>query len=135
MPTPAAPPPIAAATVSGQAVPVTASVVDSGSGVTSVQFKVDGVIMYFSNNGTAELTVNCTLLTGYQGMAGAIMLNQSLNVLPGFQNGFLFSASNTADPSDDDLGTEIVGVNCTLPPHAVINDTYLQWMEDNGVGT
>jgi hypothetical protein len=68
-------------------------------------------------------------------MGGAIMLNQSLNVLPGFQNGFQFSASNTADPSDDDLGTEIVGVNCTLPPHAVINDTYLQWMEDNGVGT
>jgi len=93
------------------------------------------VLLYFSNNGTAQMTVTCTLLSGFQGMGGAIVLNKSVNVTAGSQSSLQFSAMDTADPSDATLGNDLVGVNCTLPPNAVINDTYVGWSEENGVGT
>ena len=45
-------------------------------------------------------------------------------------------SSTTADDMPDpdaDLGFNIVGVNCTLPTSAVINDTYVYWGDEDGV--
>jgi len=95
------------------------------------------VEMWFSNNATSgSVTINCTLLTGSQGWAGAVVINKSVSIAAGPGQDFLqFSAGDTADPGDTSLGSELVGVNCTLPPHAVINDTYIYWNDEDGVGT
>lgn len=90
--------------------------------------------MWFSNNGTAgPITVNCTMLSGWQGAPGAVLVNKSVSVTNIEQSEISFSPDDTPDTSDTDLGFLLVGVNCTLPTHAVINDTYVYWADDNGV--
>lgn len=92
------------------------------------------VEMWFSNNGTAgPLTVNCTMLNGWQGADGAVAVNKSVVVTAGAQSDIVFNSDDTPDPSDTDLGFVLVGVNCTLPTNAVINDTYVSWFDENGV--
>lgn len=94
---------------------------------------VTSVSLWFSNNGAGTVAVNCTMLTGYQGQSGAIVLNKSVNVTHGSQEPITFSYNDTENPSDTDLGNNIVGVNCALPTGAVINDTYIQWKDENGI--
>lgn len=90
--------------------------------------------MWFSNNGTSgPLTVNCTMLNGWQGADGAVAVNKSVSVAAGIQSDIIFNSDDTPDPADTDLGFVIVGVNCTLPTNAVINDTYVTWFDENGV--
>ena len=92
------------------------------------------VDMWFTNNNAAgTINVNCTLLTGYQGQGGAVIINKSVNIAAGEQEGIDFTADDTPDGADVDLGDHLVGVNCTLPTGAVINDTYIYWQENNGV--
>ena len=92
------------------------------------------VEMWFSNNGTSgPLTVNCTMLNGWQGAEGAVAVNKSTSVTAGIQSDIVFNADDTPDASDTDLGFVLVGVNCTLPTNAVINDTYVSWFDENGV--
>jgi len=99
-------------------------------GFTEDSSYVRGVTMYFNNsNASASITVNCTLLTGWQGMTGAVAINKSVVVDAHTQTSLTFSADDTADAMDTDLGADLVGVNCTLPTGAVINDTYLFWDE------
>ena len=93
------------------------------------------VELYFSNNGVDPITVNCTLLTGWQGMPGAIVVNKSVTVYNGAQGKIDFSSDDTADPSDTTLGSALVGVNCSLPSRGVINDTYMYWLDDDGMAT
>jgi len=93
------------------------------------------VSLFFSNNGVDPITVNCTMLTGWQGWSGAKTLNKSVSVSSGVQNVITFSPSDTSDPADTNLGSTLIGVNCSLPPHGVINDTYLNWQEEDGIGT
>jgi hypothetical protein len=91
---------------------------------------VKSVHMYFSYSGNQiETTVKCTLLTGWQGQAGAVAINKSVTFQQGFQGTLVWSAGDTPDTGDTDLGADLVGVNCTLPTGAVINDTYLYWDE------
>lgn len=92
------------------------------------------VDMFFSNNGTAgPVTVNCTMLNGWQGAEGAVAVNKSVSVTNGTQSQITFDSDDTPDPADTDLGFVLVGVNCTLPTNAVINDTYVYWGDENGV--
>ena len=92
------------------------------------------VDMYFSNNGTAgPVTVNCTMLNGWQGADGAVAVNKSVSVANGTQSQIEFTPNDTPDTTDTDLGFVLVGVNCTLPTNAVINDTYVYWGDENGV--
>src|SRR4249919_389886 len=90
---------------------------------------VKSVYMYFSNSGTGTISINCSLLTGWQGQGGAFVVNKTVAVTAGEQASLEFSAADTVDPSDTDLGFDLVGVNCTLPKNAVINDTYIYWDE------
>jgi hypothetical protein len=91
------------------------------------------VIMVVSSNRDAALPITCTLLTGFQGQLGAVMLNKSVVVLPHTRVAIEFSALDTSNPADTDLGDDLIGVNCALPTGAVINDTYLYWVDENGV--
>lgn len=89
--------------------------------------------LYFSNNAVADASVNCTLLTGWQGADGAVAVNKSTDVVNGTQSVIAFDASDTPSATDTDLGFIIVGANCTIPTSVVINDTYVFWGDENGV--
>jgi hypothetical protein len=91
--------------------------------------------VYFSNNTAANFTVTCSLLTGYQGESDAYISTKSAVVPAGSQaNTVLFwtTADNPVEGATN-LGNQLVGINCTLPVGAVINDTYLNWDMNNGV--
>ena len=92
--------------------------------------------MYFSYNAASGTTsIPCTLLTGWQGATGQIAVNKTVSVTAGTQSDALeFDANDTPDTTDTDLGFLVVGVNCTLPTSTVINDTYVYWADQNGVG-
>jgi hypothetical protein len=93
-----------------------------------------GVEMWFSYNGSAgPVNVNCTMLNGWQGAAGAVLVNKSVSVASGEQSGLTFDSTDTPDTTDTDLGFLLVGVNCALPTNAVINDTYVYWADEDGV--
>lgn len=103
---------------------------ESDSNVVAVQ-------LYFSNNNSSgpSANVNCTMLTGFQGDAGAIAINKSITIAPqGRGETILFNSDDTPDPADRDLGNTLVGINCTLPTGVAINDTYLLYTDENGVG-
>lgn len=94
-----------------------------------------GLWVYFSNNKTVDLTVKCTLLTSYQGSETAYMVTKSVVVPAGSQATESLSWTAEDNPAENatDLGSDLVGINCTLPVGAVINDTYLDWAMDNGI--
>lgn len=91
--------------------------------------------MYFSNNSGAPITISCTLMTGWQGSPTAYAVTKSVEVGAGSQAvKFLnWTAVDNPTPGATDLGNRLVGVNCTLPVGAVINDTYVNWNMDNGL--
>jgi hypothetical protein len=91
--------------------------------------------IYFSNNTAADFTVSCTLLTGYQGQGSAYAVTKSATIAAGSQavNSLHWAPADNPTAGATSLGNVLVGVNCTLPVGAVINDTYLYWNMDNGV--
>jgi hypothetical protein len=89
--------------------------------------------LWFSNNAVANASVNCTLLTGWQGAAGAVAVNKSTTVANGTQSLIDFDSDDTPSTTDTDLGFTIVGANCTIPTSVVINDTYVFWGDEDGV--
>lgn len=103
----------------------------SGTGISNIT----GVQAYFSTNTGSSLTVTCTMLTGWQGMAGAVAVTKSTLVTTATSNAQItFTAADTPSTTDTDLGTSNeVGINCTLPFGAVLNDTYLRYSEEDGV--
>ena len=104
------------------------------NGATSASPK--SLVVYFSNNGTSPVTVTCTLLTGYQGDSGMYMVTKTTAPIgPGGTDQQYLQWDATDNPSfgATDLGNQLVGINCALPTNAVINDTYLDWDQDNGV--
>ena len=90
--------------------------------------------VWFSNNGSAALTVSCTLLTGFQGDSTLYTSTKSVAIPVGTAQRFLsWTATDNPTAGATTLGNELVGVNCSLPTNAVINDTYVFWNMDNGV--
>lgn len=97
--------------------------------------------VYFSNNNASgDITVTCTLLTGFQGQGGTdqYTVTKSVVVPPGVappnqQPGLEWHAADNPNLGATDLGTDLVGINCALPHGGVINDTYLYWQQDNGI--
>ena len=105
---------------------------DNTSNPTSVQ-------IYFSNTSNAAITISCTLLTGWQGAPDSYLVTKSV-VLPANAtsddgNNLQWTADDNPDPAASDLGNQLVGINCVMPPHGVLNDTYVDWNMDNGIGT
>lgn len=91
--------------------------------------------VYFSNNTAAAISITCTLLTGYQGQSSGYAVSKTATVAAGSQASTSLSWTQADNPTAGatDLGNRFVGINCTLPTGAVINDTYLTWDMDNGV--
>ena len=109
---------------------------DFEAGVSNTSTNVIAVDLWFSNNGTSgPVNVNCTMLNGWQGAVGAVLVNKSVSVTAGTQSEIFYDADDTPDAGDTDLGFSLVGVNCTLPTNAVINDTYVYWGDEDGVGS
>jgi len=93
--------------------------------------------VYFTNNNTTgSITISCTLLTGYQGQTGpaAYAVTKSLVLNAGDNLGLEWHATDNPTPASTDFGTDLVGINCALPHGGVINDTYLYWQQEDGVG-
>jgi hypothetical protein len=101
--------------------------------LSNTSSNVTEIEMWFSNNGSSPLTVDCTMLNGWQGASGAVLINKSVTVNPGVQSDIVYQPVDMPDPAATDLGFVLVGVNCTLPTNAVINDTYVSWFDENGV--
>ncbi len=94
--------------------------------------------VWFSNNGTAPITVTCTLLTGYQGEGGTTQYAVSKTTAPIAPGGTsqqraLWTPADNPVAGSTNLGNYLIGINCSLPTGAVMNDTYLDWSQDNGI--
>lgn len=94
--------------------------------------------MYFANNGDAPITVTCTMLTGYQSQGGTnqYAVTKTTGSIAGggnSQGSLSFTSSDNPNSGATTLGAALIGVNCTLPTGAVINDTFFRWTQDNGI--
>ena len=93
-------------------------------------------VYFANNNASGSLTVTCALLTGYQGQGSSYIVTKTTGAINagGVSQAFLTwnAADNPVQPATN-LGNYFIGINCTLPTGAVINDTYLYWNMDNGV--
>lgn len=95
------------------------------------------LLIFFSNNNiSGTISVNCTLLTGNQGQGNAYAVSKTTVPIPA---GGLSQQSLSWIPADNpvagstDLGNYLIGINCTLPTGAVINQTHMHWDQDNGI--
>ena len=86
-----------------------------------------------ANNGNAEFTVTCSELSGYFGDSGVIINKTTGSVAPGASEYVEFTAADTPDTGDNDLGYYAVGIVCNLPSHGVIGETYVDWVDEDGV--
>jgi hypothetical protein len=100
-------------------------------GATGNPFELD---VYFSNNNASgSVTINCTLLTSYQGSDDSYTSTKSVEVAAGTQEALTWIAADNPEVDAADLGSDLIGVNCSLPKGGVINDTYLGWMQDDAL--
>jgi hypothetical protein len=86
-----------------------------------------------TNNGNAAFTVTCSELSGYFGDAGEVISKTTDSVAPGQTQYVDFSADDTPDSGDTDLGSYAAGIVCNLPTHAVMGETYSIWYDEDGV--
>ena len=111
------------------------SMSNGGVGVTNPT----SLSVFFANNNTGgTLTVTCTLITGYQSQGGTSQY-LSTKTTSAIAAGGTSQAALSWGPADNPnagattLGNRLIGINCTLPQGAVINDTYFFWTPDNGI--
>lgn len=86
-----------------------------------------------ANNGSVAFTVTCSELSGYFGASGTVINKTSGSIAPGESEFIEFTASDTPDTGDTDLGSYAVGIVCNLPTHAVMGETYSDWTDEDGV--
>lgn len=84
------------------------------------------------NNGSVPITVTCSELSGYFGDSGTLVTKTTASIAPGADEFMDFTADDTPDPDDTTLGYA-VGINCTLPTHGLISETYASWVDEDGV--
>lgn len=97
-----------------------------------------GVEMWFSNNSAAPIQITCTLLTGWQGQGGTnqYTVTKTTGMIPGggtVQDFLFWGVADNPNAGATTLGSNLIGINCTLPTGGVLNDSYLNWNQDNGV--
>jgi hypothetical protein len=84
---------------------------------------------------TGPISFNCTMITGWQGADGAVAVNKvSAPVVNGGGQQELAWDATDMPAGSTDLGFSIIGVNCTVPKGGVINDTYVYWGDEDGIG-
>lgn len=102
----------------------------NGSAESTVATELE---VWVGNTGTAALTVSCTMLTGYQGDSSAYAVTKVATIAAGGQALLEWTAADNPEAGATDLGNVLVGINCSMPRNAVLNDTYVYWNADNGV--
>ncbi len=97
------------------------------------------LVMYFSNNNTSgTITITCTMLTGYQTDTSTYVSSKTTTAIPSggtAQRSLAWAPADNPTAGATTLGNYLIGVNCTLPSGGVINDAYLTWNQDNGIGS
>lgn len=92
--------------------------------------------VYFSNNSSQDITISCSLLTGWQGDPDAYVSTKSVVVPAGATSDdeyeIFWDYGDNPVPDATDLGSDLIGINCTLPHGGVINDMYLDQVLDDG---
>lgn len=93
--------------------------------------------VYFANNNpSTTITVTCTMLTSYQGSPSAYAVTKTTVAIPAggtSQRILYWTVADNPNAAATDLGSAFIGINCTLPTGAVINQAYLIWDQDNGI--
>ena len=88
------------------------------------------VKLWLNNHGTAPLDVSCTLATGPEG-AFSYFISKTTHVLASDQTPVEFTP---ADGGSEEVGfgEALVGLTCMLPPKAIIGETDVIYVVDNG---
>jgi hypothetical protein len=74
-----------------------------------------------------DITITCSLLTSYRGSDDSYIVTKSVDLEAGTVNEgelYWYYADNP-EPDSNDLGSDLIGINCTLPPGGEINDIYV----------
>lgn len=93
---------------------------------------VQSITLYLNNHGTASFDIPCTLAVGPEG-AFSYFVSKTTTVAPGVQNSVEFTPADGGS-ADAGFGDYLVGLTCTLPKNAIVNDTYVAYTIDNGDG-
>jgi hypothetical protein len=86
-----------------------------------------------TNNGSGAVSVGCSELSGHFGDAGTVLNKTADGIAPGASAHIEFSAGDTPDEEDSDLGSYTAGIVCNLPTHAVIAGTHATWDDEDGI--
>ena len=89
----------------------------------------DSVAIDIYNGTTASISVSCTNLNGFFGSVG-VVITKTVTIAPSATGTASFSADDTPDAADVDLGSWYSGVNCTLPTGAIMTGTRVSWQDD-----
>lgn len=92
---------------------------------------VQSITLFMNNHGTASFDVPCTAAVGPEG-AFSYFISKTTTIDPSVQNSVQFTPADGAS-ADAGFGDYLIGVTCTLPKNAIVNDTYVSYTIDNGV--
>jgi hypothetical protein len=87
---------------------------------------VDDVYIYIKNGDVSPMSVTCSLLPGDPSALGTIV-TKSIDLNPGVTSSVHYGTGDTGAP----WSVYGIGVNCNLPPKAVITNTVLRYRNDN----
>lgn len=85
------------------------------------------------NNSADPMSITCSYIGGYFGAtAGSVITKTAADIPAGTGTTVDFSADDTADPADTDLGSFFGGTTCGLPTKGVITATGSSWTDEDG---
>lgn len=96
-------------------------------------------VNFFNTNAEGTIEVTCTLLTGRRGGSGpssyAVPKTVSIPASTFISRPLSWGPSDNPVDGATTLGNTLIGINCALPTGALIGDTFLNWDQDNGIGS
>lgn len=87
---------------------------------------VDDVDIYIKNGSSSPMSVSCSLLPGDPSNLGTIV-TKSIDLDPGETSSVQYGAGDAGAP----WSVFGMGVNCNVPPKAIITETVMRYRNDN----
>jgi hypothetical protein len=87
---------------------------------------VDDVSVYIKNGSSSPMTVNCSLLPGDPNDLGTLV-TKSVDLAAGETSSIDYGTGDTGAP----WAVFGIGVNCSVPPKAIITETVIRYRNDN----
>jgi hypothetical protein len=87
---------------------------------------VDDVSVYIKNGSSSPMTVNCSLLPGDPNNLGTLV-TKSVDLAAGETSSIDYGTGDTGAP----WSVFGIGVNCSVPPKAIITETVIRYRNDN----